>query len=84
MVAAHFAVDAARFAPLVVQHRQLGRGGVGGGALGGSASRLSDDGGIGIPQKRLSKVWLLQHLTTLIYNPEQDMQFAQLTLVTAV
>lgn len=68
VVAAHFAVDAARFAPLVVQHRQLGGGGVGGGALGGGASGFSDDGGVGVPQKRLSKIRLLQHLTTLVYN----------------
>lgn len=75
MVAAHFAVDAARFAPLVVHHRQLGGGGVGGGALGGSASGLADDGGIWVSQKRLSKIRLLQHLTTLIYNSVRDVQF---------
>lgn len=72
MVAAHFAVDAAGFAPLVVQHGQLGGGGVSGGALGGGASGLADDGGVGISQKRLSEVRLLQHLATLIYNSERD------------
>lgn len=70
MVAADFAVDAARLAPLVIHHGQLGGGGVSRGALGRSASGLPDDGGVGISQKRLSKVWLLQHLSTLVDDSE--------------
>lgn len=84
MVAAHFAVHAACLAPLVVQHGQLGGGGVGGGALGGGAPGLADDGCVGIPQKRLSEIWLLQHLTALIDNSEQGMRFEQLMLITAI
>jgi len=84
VVAADFAVDAARLAPLVVHHRQLGGGGVRRGALGRGASRLSDDGGVGIPQQRLGKVWLLQHLTALVYNSEGDTQCAQLTAMAAM
>lgn len=71
VVAADFAVHAAGFAPLLVQHRQLRGRGVSGGSLRGGAPGLSDDGGVGVPQQRLSKVRLLQHLAALVDNSEQ-------------
>lgn len=74
MITAHFAVDAACFAPLVIHHRQLSRWGMCGGPLGGGPSRLSDDGGIRISQEWLGEIGLLQHLTTLIYSSGPIMQ----------
>lgn len=84
VVAAHFAVDTAGLAPLVIHHGQLGGRGVGGGALGGSAPGLSDDGGVGVPQEGLSEVRLLQHLAALVDNSEQEKRLEQLTLITAL
>lgn len=66
VVAADFAVHAAGFAPLLVQHGQLRGRGVRGGALRGSAPGFSDDGGVGVPQQGLGEVRLLQHLAALV------------------
>ncbi len=68
MIAAHLAVDAAGFAPHVVQHGQVCGGGVGGRALSGRPAGLPDDGSVRVSQQRLSKVWLLQNLPALVHR----------------
>lgn len=66
MIAAHLAVNTARFASLLVHHGQLSRWGVSWCSLSGRPSRFADDGGIGVPEKRLSKIRLLEDLTAFI------------------
>lgn len=68
VIAAHLAVDAAGFAPHVVQHGQVCGGGVGGRALSGRPTGFTDDWSIRVSQQRLSKVWLLQNLPALVHR----------------
>lgn len=66
VIAAHLAVDAARFAPLLIHHSQLSGRGVSRCSLSGRPSRFANDGGIGVPEKRLSKVRLLEDLAAFV------------------
>lgn len=73
MEAAHLAAGAADTtcpagAPTggLVQHGQVGGGSVGGGALRGRPPGLPRDGGVGVPQEQLSKIWLLEYLSALV------------------
>lgn len=66
---AGFAVHAARVAAsavLLVQHGQVGRGGVGGGALCGGAAGLTHHCDSRLAQQQLSEVGLLQYLPTVV------------------
>lgn len=68
---AGFAVHAARTAATAVcliQHGQVGGGGMGGGALCGGATGLTHHGNSRLAEQQLSKVRLLQHLFTVVHH----------------
>lgn len=69
--AAGSAVHAARTATTAVsliQHGQVGGGGVGGGALCGGSTGLAHHRNSRFTQQQLSKVRLLQHLSTVVHH----------------
>lgn len=66
-----FAVHATRTAaPAVrlIQHGQVGGGGMRGGALCGGATGLAHHRNSRLTQQQLSKVRLLQHLSTVVHH----------------
>lgn len=52
----------------LIQHSQVGGGGVGGGALSGGATGLPHHRDSRLMQQQLSKVWLLQHLSAVVHH----------------
>lgn len=71
METAGFAVHAAGTAAatvFLIQHGQVGGGGVGGGALRGGATGMAHHRNSGLAQQQLSKVRLLQHLSTVVHH----------------
>lgn len=68
---AGFAVHAAGTAAaavFLIQHGQVGGGGMGGGALCGGASGMAHHRDSGFAQQQLSKIWLLQHLPAVVHR----------------
>lgn len=67
--AVHRSGPAGAGAGRLVQHGQMGGGGVGGGSLGGRAPRLPHDGCVGVPVQQLGEVGLLENLTAVVDHP---------------
>lgn len=66
--AAHRAGPAGAPAGRLVQHGQMGGGGVGGRPLGGRSPGLPHDGRVGVPEQQLGEVGLLEDLAALVHH----------------
>lgn len=66
--AAHRAGPAGASAGRLVQHGQMGGGGVSGRSLGGRSPGLPHDGRVGVPEQQLGEVGLLEDLAALVHH----------------